>query len=418
MAKQDLKQEENEKDRKLDLIVKIILIIIIIILLLHNCVLLNKKGSSKTGNVNIIDITCDDNKCDEPVDTVTVDCLQDENNKTCLVPDFVGKTKKDVLKWLNKIANNIEIEIKTTEDENIKDGTVLIQSISGVSIKDLISGKYKLVITIANNGSLVDCEKNPNNSKCVLPDFVGDTKSAVEKWLNKLTNNVKVKYVYVDSNKRAGTIISQSIQSGKSIKELLDNGETVILYISKGKNVNPNTGPDSGPNITPVNPDSGGDQGEDDEPSDEPLDDDFYVSDNEIVKWQDENVLNIFEDSSNISKVHGKIAPESSGTYKFIVNNGTGYNLNYKITFLEAKDANINMKFKLKKNDTYLVDHYVSYNSLDLDNMLLNSKTSDTYYLEWKWIGDDDNTDTSIGKSAKDNNIEYSLKINVEAESV
>ena len=76
------------------------------------------------------------------------------------------------------------------------------------------------------------------------------------------------------------------------------------------------------------------------------------------------------------------------------------------------------MKFKLKKNDTYLVDHYVSYNSLDLDNMLLNSKTSDTYYLEWKWIGDDDNTDTSIGKSAKDNNIEYSLKIKVEAESV
>ena len=308
MAKQDLKQEENEKNRKLDLIVKIILIIIIIILLLHNCVLLNKKGSSKTGNVNIIDITCDDNKCDEPVDTVTVDCLQDENNKTCLVPDFVGKTKKDVLKWLNKIANNIEIEIKTTEDENIKDGTVLIQSISGVSIKDLISGKYKLVITIANNGSLVDCEKNPNNSKCVLPDFVGDTKSAVEKWLNKLANNVKVKYVYVDSNKRAGTIISQSIQSGKSIKELLDNGETVIFYISKGKNVNPNTGPDSGPSITPVIPDSGGDQGEDDEPSDEPLDDDFYVSDKEIVKWQDETNLNIFEDSSNISKVHGILA--------------------------------------------------------------------------------------------------------------
>lgn len=78
----------------------------------------------------------------------------------------------------------------------------------------------------------------------------------------------------------------------------------------------------------------------------------------------------------------------------------------------------MNMKFKLKKGNTYLINQYVSSEELGIENMILNGNKYDTYYLEWKWVGDDDTTDTSIGNDAKTNDIEYSLTINVEAESI
>ena len=75
------------------------------------------------------------------------------------------------------------------------------------------------------------------------------------------------------------------------------------------------------------------------------------------------------------------------------------------------------MKYKLKKGNTYLVDQYVSYDQLNINDMILNSNKTDIYSLEWKWVGDNDNNDTTIGMSAKDGDINYSLKINIEAES-
>ena len=135
---------KQRKDNKKDLVIKIILIIIIILLLLHNCSLIKKRGKKETGNINIIDITCNNNKCQEFSGDIPIDCLEDEDNSKCLVPDFVGKTKKDILRWLSSISNTIEIEIRTVEDSNYKDGTVLEQSVSGVSTKDLLSNKTKL----------------------------------------------------------------------------------------------------------------------------------------------------------------------------------------------------------------------------------------------------------------------------------
>ena len=71
------------------------------------------------------------------------------------------------------------------------------------------------------------------------------------------------------------------------------------------------------------------------------------------------------------------------------------------------------MKYKLKKNDTYIVDHYVSASELNVNDMLLNINENDTYYLEWKWISS--SNDTSIGENPEAN---YSLKIEVEAEGI
>ena len=405
-------KEQEQKNKIVNRIIEIVLIIIIILLLLHNCELIKKngKGNKQTGKVNIIDITCDSNKCQKP-DDIIVDCLKDDGNGRCLVPNFVGKTKKDVLRWLSSISNTIDIEIITVEDPNYKDGTVLEQSVSGVSVKDLINGKTKLVIKIVNNGSYVDCQKNSQDSKCFVPNFVGKKKDDVVNWADGIANNIKIRYVYIDSNKKAGTIVSQSVKSGTSVKDLLDKGETIIIYISNGGKKTPSSTTPSGNQGGSSEDTPGGDTP--DEPS---YDDDFYVSDNKIAKWHNESDLNIFEDS--MSKVAGKIAPESTNTYKFIVNNGTQYTLKYKISFTETNQDNMNMKFKLKKGDTYLIDHFVSYDQLNIDNMILNTQSSDTYYLEWKWVGDNDSNDTSIGRKATTSSVKYSLKIDVEAESV
>ena len=402
LKKNSRKKNNKKENRTVDLVIKIVLIIIIILLLLHNCELRKKDGKSETGKVNIIDITCDKDKCQQ-LDDISVDCVQDSQNSKCFVPNFVGKTKRVVLKWLNSISNTIEVEIRTVTDYSKKDGTVLEQSVYRLSAKDLLDGKAKLVVTIVNNGSLVDCRVDIQNSKCVLPNFSGKKKGDVENWLDGLANNVNVRYVYINSNQNSGTIVNQSIEGGTFVKDILDKNETLIIYISKGSNVSPS--------VTPS------DDGGEDIPEDS--DDDFYVDEVnglEKVRWNGQSDLNIFEDS--LYKISGKIAPESSNTYKFIVNNETRYSLKYKISFSEKNQYGINMKYKLRKGDAYLIDHYVSYDQLNIDNLLLDSNNSQEYYLEWKWVGDDDIADTQIGIAAKTSEVKYSLSIVVEAESV
>ena len=383
--------KDNKKSNKKDLIIEIILVIIIILLLLHSCSL--KKGKKQNGNVNIIDITCDSKKC-KRADSL-VNCLNDEKNSKCVIPDFVGKNKEDVLKWLNSISTIIDIEYKSVESSE-KDGTVLDQSVSGISIKDLLNSKNKLVITIANNGSLVDCLTDENNGKCLVPNFVGKTKKDVDNWLNSLANHVNVKYNYKNSSAKPGTILSQTIQ-GKKVKDVISDGDVIIITIA--------TNNDQG--------NSGGNNGQSSGEDTLGPDENFYVDDSD-VKWSDETDLNIFADS--MYGKNGKVAPESSNTYKFVVNNNTRYNLKYKISFTEENQHNINIKYKLKKNGSYIVDHYVSYNEISKSDLLLNSNSKDTYLLEWKWVSNDNDTD--IGINARENDVKYKLKIKVEAESV
>ena len=138
-------------------------------------------------------------------------------------------------------------------------------------------------------------------------------------------------------------------------------------------------------------------------------DGELFVRDKKLV-WEDSSDLKIF--TNPVYNFEEKIAPESSNTYQFIVKNSTSYKIKYNISFVETNPYNINMKYKLKKNDTYIVNHYVSYSELNISEQLLNAKKNDTFYLDWKWISSDN--DTNAGK----NHANYSLKINVEAESV
>ena len=136
-----------------------------------------------------------------------------------------------------------------------------------------------------------------------------------------------------------------------------------------------------------------------------------YDEDKDPVTWNGSNDLNIF--SKSIYNVDGFIAPESENTYKFVVKNNTIYKVKYNVTFIETNEFNINMKYKLKKNDGYLINTYSSPSALNISDFELNPGESDTYYLDWKWLSS--SNDTSIGNNPE---AKYGLKIEVEAESI
>ena len=139
--------------------------------------------------------------------------------------------------------------------------------------------------------------------------------------------------------------------------------------------------------------------------------DNFNVIEPNGLSWSSTNDLNIF--ANPMYEMQEKIAPESTNFYQFIVRNNTIYNVNYNIDFSENNNMNINMKYRLIKNSEYVVgsdEEWVTYNELDLAKIYLESKTSDTYYLEWKWFSSDN--DNLIGKTG---NVKYSLKIDIKA---
>lgn len=149
---------------------------------------------------------------------------------------------------------------------------------------------------------------------------------------------------------------------------------------------------------------SKGDDKEDEE------DGDFTVSDNDIT-WKSTNELRIF--NNPVYDMDSKIAPGDSNVYQFVVKNNTKYKVKYSIKFIETNSYNLNMKYRLKKGDTYVAGNsdYVDYDELDQNNININSKESNTYYLEWKWIGTDNDNHLSGIQDA------YKISIEIEAES-
>lgn len=129
------------------------------------------------------------------------------------------------------------------------------------------------------------------------------------------------------------------------------------------------------------------------------------------MHWDGVTEAKIFTNS--MYTLEGKIAPESSNTYQFVVKNGNNYRLKYDISFVEDNPYNANMKYKLKKNDTYVISEYVSADELMSQNNILEANNYDTFYLEWKWVSN--SNDTEVGRI---DNATYGLKIEVKAESI
>ena len=139
--------------------------------------------------------------------------------------------------------------------------------------------------------------------------------------------------------------------------------------------------------------------------------DDINLSNNG-ASWSSTNNLRIFTNS--MYSIEPKILPESSNVYKFVVKNNTNYNVKYLIKFLETNPYDINMRYRLKRGNNYVVgndNEWVIYSALNLNNISLNANTDHIYYLEWKWVSSDN--DTEIGSNV---NASYKLDIKIEAE--
>lgn len=118
--------------------------------------------------------------------------------------------------------------------------------------------------------------------------------------------------------------------------------------------------------------------------------------------------LNIFNNAA--FNYTNKIAPGVSNTYNFKVNNTSKVDIKYYIEMYEQTEYNINLKYRLRRNGSYVIgseDNWVSANELKTEFKNLKSNDNDSFELDWKWF-DDDESDTNIGQNMTS---EYKLNI-------
>ena len=77
----------------------------------------------------------------------------------------------------------------------------------------------------------------------------------------------------------------------------------------------------------------------------------------------------------------------------------------------ENNEDRVNIKYKLKKNGKYIIDNWVYYEQVLLENVPLASRQTDIYELEWCWVSENNELDTEIG--LKEERSEYAVTIKV-----
>ena len=143
---------------------------------------------------------------------------------------------------------------------------------------------------------------------------------------------------------------------------------------------------------------------------------------NSVTSWEVDNIelteenLQILNDTKiNIfSKLKdGKIAPMSTGTYRFSVKNKSDYDMIYNIKFEDDMTNYINMKYRLKMDNIYIrgnSEKYVSLDELNLENIIVPKNSINVYTIEWCWENDDEN-DTKVGSMKDDQYYYFRLQI-------
>ena len=381
--------------KKLDIATKSVLILLIIVLLIHNCVLREKSNTKLTpnGNIDIIEIKCDDNQC-EPVSKPTDDLDNKSNDKKITSLSFA--------------QDNISIK-KGNKSKLI----VLVNPSSLASTKFTWKSSDESIATIDNNGIITGLKEgkivvtvmsaNGVYARCIV-NIVSDTINAEKIILNTdklelgIGETIQIPIIIEPSNATERDIIwSSSNETIATVDENgvvkgLKTGTTTITAKTKDGKVQATI-------IITVNSEySGGEVV-------------AYDNDKTPVTWNGSNELNIF--SKSIYNIDGVIAPESENTYQFIIKNDTEYKIKYNVAFIETNNYHINMKYKLKKNESYLINNYSKASDLSIYEHILNPGENDTYYLDWKWISSSNDTEIGSNPEAK-----YGLKIEVKAESI
>ncbi len=402
----------KEKNKYLDWSFKICLIAIIIVLLIHNCTMIKNQNNEKipTGNVNIIEIKCDkDDQCDtEPKNNNNENSGGKKNNNTkknsTTTP--ASSTKKEI-ESLNFSEKNISIK----NGDNLQ-LLVIVNPTELSSSKLTWKSDNPEVVSVDENGVITGL--SVGKATITVTGENGKTTTCV---INVVSNEIPVEKIMVTPNKTnmdVDSVLQLSVKiepSNATNRDLIwtSSDESIATVDNKGIV----KGLKAGKVTITAKTKDGKVLGTSEITVEEVFSNDLnvYDSDHKPVVWNGSTDLKIFTNS--MYELTDVIAPEDSNTYQFVVKNGTDYQLKYNVKFIETNPYGINMKYKLKKNDTYLIDHYVKASELNIPEMLLNTNQNDTYYLEWKWRSSSNDTEIGVMGNAK-----YGLKIDVKAESV
>lgn len=124
-------------------------------------------------------------------------------------------------------------------------------------------------------------------------------------------------------------------------------------------------------------------------------------------QWTQSNELNIFDNPFFDNNI---IAPGIKHRYNLKIENMSNKKIIYFIKFKEENDKQINLKYRLKKNNEYILgnnDEWVYIDNVTTNNFVLDKNSIEDYVLDWYW--EDSDTDTVVGKDKSAN-----YKINIE----
>lgn len=148
-----------------------------------------------------------------------------------LLPSFIGKTEGEVSTYCKN--NGLTLNVEYVVSSGKKSGTVLEQNYPEKKRADLITDKILKIKVVRNE---VDCLTS-TDKVCNLPDFEGKKISDYNAWKNKIYNKITYKTVEVESEKTEGTIISQSVSAGTTVKEILEANKIITFEIAKKKTI-------------------------------------------------------------------------------------------------------------------------------------------------------------------------------------
>ena len=381
-------ENKNEvRKKRIDVSIKIILIILIIFLLFYNLILTRNNSALKNklgpnGNVDIIDIECNSNQCKpipKPNNTITSINFTQENIS-------IKKGSKQKLVLVIKPSSLSTSKLTwTSSDESI----ATVDS-NGV-VTGIKNGKVTITVT-SSNGISSTCVVNVVDetikvNKIVLsPESLSLSAGTMEQLVAKIEpeNATERELIWSSSDPSIATVDS----SGR-ITGIKAGTVTITAKTLDGK---------TKANITIIVITGDGEV-------------EVFDNEKDPISWNGSDNLRIF--SKSIYNFDDVIAPECENTYQFVVRNNTKYTINYNIDFIETNNYNINMRYKLKKNDSYIVNDFSKPSSLSISKFVLKPGESDVYYLDWKWVSS--SNDTKIGSNPE---AKYELKIEVKAESV
>lgn len=133
-------------------------------------------------------------------------------------------------------------------------------------------------------------------------------------------------------------------------------------------------------------------------------------------RWSQLSRLNVFAGADDGEQ--RIIAPGSGGEYAFTVQNSARFPLKYTMKISDENEAGVPMEFRLKQGDSYIAgsdDKWADISDLAEITDDLPHESEAAYTLEWRWNGDNDEADTSVGIAAQDG-AKYLLNFGITAE--